>query len=171
MQYDYIHHLPFSSFVFPFIENIFFTCILIKVSSPLFLPVLPHLPSHPLPFCLSLENKQASKGYYMKDKVKWKPSDWSWTRQTEGKLPKRRHKNQRPTHSHTQKSHKTWSWELYTYRKDVGKSRLVLCMVPRSLWVHMSFDHSDLQGFVFLVFSLDPKHPKGDSWSLRAGLW
>ena len=50
--------------------------------------------------------------------IKQKLSYWSWTRQTEGKEPKRRQENQRPTGS-IQKSHKNIKLETIIYMQRV----------------------------------------------------
>lgn len=38
----------------------------------------------------------------------------------ENKAPKRRHKEERPTHSHTQKSHRNTKWEVIMYTQRAG---------------------------------------------------
>jgi hypothetical protein len=46
---------------------------------------------------------------------KQKETHWNWARQTEGKELMRKHKNQRPTGSHTQESHANTNLEAIDY--------------------------------------------------------
>lgn len=64
----------------------------------------------------------------------------------EGKEPKRGHRNQRPTHSHTK-------LEAIIYIQMTWCTpEQALCMLFQSL-SHNNFDYVDLEGFVFLVSS------------------
>lgn len=65
----------------------------------------PPFPPDPFPFCL-LKNRLLRDKKKIKYKMKQELTHQSCTRQTEGKQPKKRCKNQRPTCSHTQESHK-----------------------------------------------------------------
>jgi len=62
-------------------------------------------------------------------------------KQIEEKESKRRHKNQRPTQSHTQGSQKNTKVEalIYMYTEDLVQSRQDLSFLLQSLWVHMNF--------------------------------
>lgn len=87
--------------IFPFIENGFFHIIYSDYSFPSStLPCSTHfpLPSTSICFCLSVENKQASKD---DDKAKHKLTCWNWTKETEGYKFERKHKKQRLISSHT----------------------------------------------------------------------
>lgn len=67
--------------------------------------------------------------------------------------PKRRHKSQRPTHSHTQVSHENTKLEVIIYAEDLIQ-REALCLLPWFLEVHISFAHIHLEGIVSLVSSI-----------------
>ena len=68
------------------------------------------------------------------------------------KRAEERHKNQRPTCSHIQESYKYTKLEAIIHTQKTWCSPLwPLCMLPPSLQVHMSFDHNDLEGLLFLV--------------------
>jgi hypothetical protein len=63
---------------------------------------------------------------------------------TEGEEPKKRHKK-RLSHLHSQGSHKTLNWKLNTYTEGLVQTCLALCVLPQSLWVHISFAHVDVE--------------------------
>ena len=60
------------------------------------------------------------KKHKIKDKtIKQKLLYWDWARQTEGKEPKRRYKNQRPTCFYIQECHKNTTLKTIIYMQRI----------------------------------------------------
>lgn len=112
---------------FPFIENKYFISYNIsrlQFPLPLLFPVPTNLSSHwdSLTFCLSLEkngllrdNEQAWQSKIYKIKTKTIRQKWAKENQQKKNIPKSRHKEKRPTHSHIQKTHKNIKLKAMLY--------------------------------------------------------
>lgn len=133
-----IHFFLLNFSFFHFIERFRLPPALLSLGPPYLPPILIYSIS------VSHEKTQASKGL-IQTTVAWWNTNQSITVGPDGKKEKsskRRHRKQRPTCLHTQKSHKTmWLEALMREGPVADLGRLYTCYL--SLWVHRCSDHID----------------------------